>query len=143
MPYSTALNPHVDAARQHSKTWARRMGMLASLPGLGLHASITHSGEIVGVALSAAGPLGLDVEQVRERDISDLTRRVLGSGERSENPEDFFRYWTRKEAVVKATRDGIGVGLSAALRKHYSADDAERYLRQWAAEHDVKKTPKH
>ncbi|TDD02573.1 hypothetical protein E1292_23090 [Nonomuraea deserti] len=36
----------------------------------------------------------------------------------------------------------IGLGLSTALRKHYSADDAERYLRQWTAEQDVRKSPR-
>ncbi|WP_414578180.1 family 2 encapsulin nanocompartment cargo protein terpene cyclase [Anabaena sp. CCY 9402-a] len=34
MPFSTSLNPHLDAARQHSKEWARQMGMLDSLPGI-------------------------------------------------------------------------------------------------------------
>jgi len=33
MPFSTHLNSHLDAARQHSKEWARQMGMLDSLPG--------------------------------------------------------------------------------------------------------------
>jgi hypothetical protein len=37
----------------------------------------------------------------------------------------------------------IGIGLSAALRKHYSAEDAEHYLRQWSAatKPDVRKSP--
>ncbi|MBD2361787.1 germacradienol/geosmin synthase [Anabaena minutissima FACHB-250] len=34
MPFSTSLNPHLDAARQNSKAWARQMGMLDSLPGI-------------------------------------------------------------------------------------------------------------
>ncbi|MEH1935111.1 MAG: family 2 encapsulin nanocompartment cargo protein terpene cyclase [Nostoc sp.] len=34
MPFSTGLNRHLDAARQHSKEWARQMGMLDSLPGI-------------------------------------------------------------------------------------------------------------
>jgi len=34
MPFSTHLNPHLDAARKHSKEWARQMGMLDSLPGI-------------------------------------------------------------------------------------------------------------
>ncbi|MFC7588572.1 hypothetical protein ACFQYP_36330 [Nonomuraea antimicrobica] len=39
----------------------------------------------------------------------------------------------------------IGIGLSAALRKHYSADDADRYLRQWSAERerlDLRESPR-
>lgn len=34
MPFSTTLNPNLDAARNHSKEWARQMGMLDSLPGI-------------------------------------------------------------------------------------------------------------
>lgn len=34
MPFSTSLNPNLDAARKHSKEWARQMGMLESLPGI-------------------------------------------------------------------------------------------------------------
>lgn len=34
MPFTTGLNSHLDAARQHSKEWARQMGMLDSLPGI-------------------------------------------------------------------------------------------------------------
>nr|ABU93239.1 sesquiterpene synthase 2 [Phormidium sp. P2r] len=34
MPFSTTLNPNLDAARKHSKEWARQMGMLATVPGI-------------------------------------------------------------------------------------------------------------
>lgn len=34
MPFSTTVNPNLDNARKHSKEWARRMGMLESLPGI-------------------------------------------------------------------------------------------------------------
>jgi germacradienol/geosmin synthase len=34
LPFTTSLNPHLDAARRHSKEWARPMGMLDSLPGI-------------------------------------------------------------------------------------------------------------
>ncbi len=34
MPYAARCNPHLDAARQSSKAWARRMGMLDELPGV-------------------------------------------------------------------------------------------------------------
>ncbi|RCJ28566.1 Geosmin synthase [Nostoc minutum NIES-26] len=34
IPFSTSLNSHLNAARQHSKEWARQMGMLDSLPGI-------------------------------------------------------------------------------------------------------------
>jgi germacradienol/geosmin synthase len=34
MPYPARCNPHLDTARQSSKAWARRMGMLDELPGV-------------------------------------------------------------------------------------------------------------
>ncbi|GAB2762524.1 germacradienol/geosmin synthase [Salinifilum aidingensis] len=34
MPYSTRMSPHLDSARAHEVDWARRMGMLESLPGV-------------------------------------------------------------------------------------------------------------
>jgi len=34
MPFSTTLNPNLEGSRKHSKEWARRMGMLDSLPGI-------------------------------------------------------------------------------------------------------------
>ena len=33
MPFTATVNPHLDTARRHSKSWARQMGMFDSLPG--------------------------------------------------------------------------------------------------------------
>lgn len=85
-----------------------------TLPGTGLHASITHSGDLVGLALTTTGPVGLDVERVSDVDIAGLSRTVLHEEERAA-PLDhgaFFTYWTRKEAVVKATGDGLRAALA-------------------------------
>ncbi|HEX4817032.1 MAG TPA: hypothetical protein VFV66_30190 [Nonomuraea sp.] len=54
----------------------------------------------------------------------------------------FIRFLLGDPAGHPADGRAIGIGLSAALKKHYSADDADRYLRQWAAEHDVDRTPR-
>jgi 4'-phosphopantetheinyl transferase len=86
------------------------------LPGTGLHASISHSGQRVAVALTGLGPVGVDVEEVSSRiDPAELAGHVLGEGERAADTTAFLRYWTRKEAVVKATGDGIGVELRRVL----------------------------
>ncbi|SEF72012.1 hypothetical protein SAMN05444920_101462 [Nonomuraea solani] len=55
----------------------------------------------------------------------------------------FFRFLLGDPMGRPADGGSIGVGLSAALRKHYSADDADRYLRAWSAEHEVRKSPRH
>jgi len=79
------------------------------LPGSGLHASVSHSGEIVAVALTAAGPVGVDVEAVRSIDFAAVTESVCVPAERREvrSVLDFYTYWTRKEAVLKATGEGL------------------------------------
>lgn len=82
------------------------------LPGLGLDASITHCGDLAGVAVSSAGAVGLDIEPVEPDRVGRLGSRLLAPGERAAGPADLLRYWTRKEAVVKATGEGIGIGLS-------------------------------
>lgn len=83
------------------------------LPGLSRYASIAHSGNRVGVALTGVGPVGVDVEQIVPRDFRRLAHRVLRPGERVTRLEEFYRYWTRKESVVKAT----GAGLAVSLRR--------------------------
>ncbi|MDG4793470.1 4'-phosphopantetheinyl transferase superfamily protein [Micromonospora sp. WMMD1082] len=85
-----------------------------TLPGTGLHASITHSGGLVGLALTRAAPVGLDVERVSGIDIEGLSPSVLHASERAEspNPSGFLTYWTRKEAVVKTTGDGLNTALA-------------------------------
>jgi 4'-phosphopantetheinyl transferase len=79
------------------------------LPGTGLHASVSHSGDVVAVALTSCGPVGVDVEAVRAIDFGAIADSVCSPAERSEvrTEADFFTVWTRKEAVLKATGDGL------------------------------------
>ncbi|MBO0871319.1 MAG: 4'-phosphopantetheinyl transferase superfamily protein [Micromonosporaceae bacterium] len=86
------------------------------LPDTGLYASVSHSGERIAVALTRLAPVGVDVEQVSARiDPHQLAGQVLGHGEQATDTETFLRYWTRKEAVVKATGDGLRADLRAVL----------------------------
>jgi 4'-phosphopantetheinyl transferase len=77
------------------------------LPGTGLHVSISHSGDLVALALTSVAPVGVDVEKVTDRDVADLARSVVGPGEPIAVPADLYTYWCRKEAIVKATGDGL------------------------------------
>jgi len=55
MPFSTSLNRHLNAARRHSKEWAREMGMLDSLPGIpGAAIWDDHKFDVADVALCGA-----------------------------------------------------------------------------------------
>jgi 4'-phosphopantetheinyl transferase len=83
------------------------------LPFQGWHWSLTHKPAYVG-AVVASKPIGIDIERVKG--VSEgLIRRIADSAEwrlSASGPEDdFFRFWTAKEAVLKAV--GVGVkGLS-------------------------------
>jgi 4'-phosphopantetheinyl transferase len=107
----TGLRPSAVVLDRSCPTCGRPHGR-PRLPGLDIHASIAHSGNIVGVALTRVGLVGLDVEELKERDFMTLGRHVLDSDEAVSSSLDFYRYWTRKEAVVKATGDGMAIGLS-------------------------------
>jgi len=86
----------------------------------GLHFNVSHSGDLVMIAVTADCEVGIDVECVR--DVSHLeqiarrffhpseTSAVLGA-EAARRNEAFFRCWTAKEAVLKA----IGTGITGSL----------------------------
>lgn len=87
------------------------------LPG-GPGFSLSHAGDVVGVAVRADGVVGLDVEQVRDvADLAALVEHVHSPAERTREavPDRaaFFRTWTRKEALLKATGDGLAVPMTA------------------------------
>lgn len=87
------------------------------LPGTGLDVSISHSGATVAVAVSNAGAVGVDVQQVADDAVQELSPLVLAEPEAGHVvvARDFFTYWTRKEALVKATGDGVAVPLSEVV----------------------------
>ena len=87
------------------------------LPGSGIEVSVAHSGDRVAVAATRAGPVGVDVELIDPLlGVDDLMRGVLAPEERqfpsTGTPAGFYRMWTRKEAVLKATGAGLRVPLS-------------------------------
>ena len=74
--------------------------------------SFTHAGAVVGVAVLSDGPVGLDVEPVRALpDLDSMARHVGAPAE----PAAFFRAWTRKEALLKATGDGLTSPMNAIV----------------------------
>nr|WP_052745847.1 4'-phosphopantetheinyl transferase superfamily protein [Allosalinactinospora lopnorensis] len=91
-------------------------------PAHGLEISLSHSGDRVALALTRGVAVGTDVERVSaERDIEGIIEYALTGAERaaleSLPPEahvnGFFGYWARKEALLKATGDGLSAGLSS------------------------------
>ena len=87
----------------------------------GLHFNLAHSDAIALAGVTPMGPLGLDVERVRVlKDVGELVQRFFSARENSIfqelSPEQknvaFFNLWTRKEAWLKATGQGISQNLN-------------------------------
>lgn len=86
------------------------------LPGCDLSFNLSHSRDLAVVAMSWAGPLGIDVEFVdRAADIAGLAQVCLTADEAavlaalpdSARRERFFAFWTAKEARMKLTGEGL------------------------------------
>lgn len=89
--------------------------------GLPLHFNLAHSEDVAVVAVTHLAPLGVDVEWVRPlEDAGALVARFFSSNENrvfnalppDQRLDAFFRLWTRKEALLKATGEGLGKPLS-------------------------------
>lgn len=90
-------------------------------PGLGpgcagLHFSVAHSGGLIALAFAAV-PVGIDVEQRRAMEVGAFARRAFAPAEAERIARDgrplhaLFDHWVAREAVVKATGQGIGAGF--------------------------------
>jgi 4'-phosphopantetheinyl transferase len=93
--------------------------------------SVSHSGDMIAVAVTSVTPVGIDVEQVRAvYDTQALAGYVLSDSELSgrEQGEGFFVTWARKEAVTKATGDGLRVPFREVI---VSAPDEPPRLIAW------------
>jgi 4'-phosphopantetheinyl transferase len=115
-----ALSRHARAAlRQSCRKSGLRLHDLPKddrgvpLPVDGVYWSLSHKPSVVG-GVAAPLPIGLDLETIRPvsealmRKIADDHEWALAQGDRQTL---FFRFWTAKEAVLKAVGAGI-VGLS-------------------------------
>jgi 4'-phosphopantetheinyl transferase len=82
--------------------------------GADVRFSIAASADRVAVAVTRGAEIGVDVEQVNPAlEVAELTADVLSDAERgASSPAGLLTYWTRKEAVLKATGDGLHVPLS-------------------------------
>jgi 4'-phosphopantetheinyl transferase len=97
------------------------------LPGTALFASVSHSEQVVGIAMTCVADVGLDVEAVGSAPIDESLRDAcLAPEEPLRGRDDFFTYWCRKESVVKATGDGLRVPLTQV--RVSAADEQARLL---------------
>jgi 4'-phosphopantetheinyl transferase len=88
--------------------------------GSGLRFNISHSGGIALLAFTRHRELGVDIEQVRrDFDVAAIAHRFFSASEREaldalpgeQRFAAFYRCWTRKEAYIKATGEGLSLPL--------------------------------
>jgi 4'-phosphopantetheinyl transferase len=86
----------------------------------GIAFNISHSGGVALLAFARKREIGVDVEQVRtDVEVETIAGRFFSTHEQQQlaavpqekKCESFFRCWTRKEAYIKATGDGLSLPL--------------------------------
>ncbi len=111
---------------QHGKPY------LVDYPELAFN--LSHTGNKLVVAMAYHCELGVDIEQCKPRTtLAALVDKCFAEEEKndwlklpkSEQTLAFYRFWTRKEAFVKATGRGIGLGLKQCV---VNPQDPTRFL---------------
>jgi 4'-phosphopantetheinyl transferase len=90
--------------------------------------NVSHSGDLVLVAVARGRAVGVDVERERDtarldrlarRSLSEAERELVAAAHGDERRAAFFRAWTAKEAYLK----GRGLGVTGALNRWSIAPD--------------------
>jgi 4'-phosphopantetheinyl transferase len=98
--------------------------------------NLAHSEDVALLAVTQLGPVGVDVECIRPiKNVEDLVARFFSRRENEifqklpldKRPAAFFNLWTRKEALLKATGEGIAGGLDR-VEVSFLADEPARLL---------------
>lgn len=101
----------------------------------GVEFNISHSGNYVTIAISNK-PIGIDVEMVKNHfDHDELARACFTLNERKliSNLHDFYIFWTRKEAILKASGEGLVDNLleieciSQTVKRHQNIYELRSY----------------
>jgi 4'-phosphopantetheinyl transferase len=102
----------------------------------GIHFNLAHTEDLALVAVTRIGRIGVDVERVRPvKNLDELVARFFSSRENDlfqkvpepQKPAAFFNLWTRKEALLKATGEGITRSLSL-VEVSFLPGDAARLM---------------
>ncbi|WP_433469939.1 4'-phosphopantetheinyl transferase family protein [Spirillospora sp. CA-128828] len=107
------------------------------LPGSDLDFSLSHSGDRVVLVLVEGAEVGVDVERRSDREIDRLAEMVLTAPERealaamADRKRGFHIYWSRKEALLKATGHGLAAPMTSI---HVSSPDDPPEVVAWEGE---------
>lgn len=117
-----------------------------------LHFNVTHSHDVALIAVTRRGEVGVDVERLRpfandlgmaERYFSPRETELLRALTGPHRCEAFFHAWTRKEAFLKASGQGLSYGLERVevtllpgeTVRFVRIDGCERLAAQWSLHH--------
>jgi len=92
-----------------------------AVPGEDVDFSISHSGDMVWAAFCRGAAVGIDVEETRDiPDVADLACQfhpdeaaAIRAHPDAARTAAFYRCWTRKEAFLKATGEGLNRPLDS------------------------------
>lgn len=93
--------------------------LASGITDLPIRFNLTHATDLVACALTLRHEIGVDIENVQRRvDLSVADRffsnqeaQAISQTDVSLKPALFFRFWTLKEAYLKATGRGVSFGL--------------------------------
>ena len=95
--------------------------------------NLSHSGEYVVCAITDRGKIGVDIEKIRAISLEGFNRHMTDSEwnriQTSSNVEEtFFTFWTQKEAVLKASGEGLNTSLQEV---HLNGNSAIVRNKEW------------
>jgi 4'-phosphopantetheinyl transferase len=112
-----------------------------------LQFNLAHSDELAVIGVTRSGQVGIDVERVRpSEEFMRLADDFFSPGERmaisalppEEQLTGFFTCWTRKEAYLKATGEGVTTALDS-FDVSVAPNSIPQLLRRDSAPHDVQR----
>lgn len=86
--------------------------------------NISHSGALVGCAITKISDIGIDIEKTDPVQIENFRYQMTAAEWTSINKSDdpllhFYKYWTQKEAVIKAGGTEALFLYDIPLQEHY------------------------
>lgn len=98
------LCPHCGSS-EHGRPWARA-------GGVDVPVSASHAGGWLVTAVGEYGAIGIDIEVVADIERGWDASLVLAPGDSADSPVERAAVWCGKEAVLKATGQGLRVPMS-------------------------------
>lgn len=91
------------------------------LDGFAWQFNLSHAGPHALIALSESAPVGVDIERIDvTRPLASMAAQFFTAREQAAcagQPEQFYRLWSAKEAVLKASGSGIRGDLPAIVEQ--------------------------